>query len=142
MTLILLVWLFSVVPSIVWRGQLTNTCNDFACFYVCDFLITLVWVVLIWCCKMPAMILSSLNCKPLGVWKKKLGWTSTHISILTFLNEASSWMCQHGMECEGLWRPFFFDFTFVLQVGSVSGVATSPSNLYFKTCCYYRWGFL
>jgi len=46
-------------------------------------------------------------------------------------------MCQHGMECEGLWRPFFFNFTFVLQVESVGGVATSARDLYFKTCCYY-----
>jgi hypothetical protein len=141
MTLILLVWLLSVVPSIVWRGQLTNTCNDFVCFYVCDFVISLVWGgglgVLIWCCKMPTMILSSLNCKLLGVWKKKLGWTSTHIRILTFLHEASSWMCQHGMECEGLWRLFFFYFTFILQVESVVGVAANTGHLYFKTCCYY-----
>jgi hypothetical protein len=41
------------------------------------------------------------------------------------------------MECEGLWRPFFFDFTFVLQIQSVGGVATNTGNLYFKTCCYY-----
>jgi hypothetical protein len=147
MTLLLLVWLLSVVPSMVWRGQLTNTCNDFMCFYACDFVISLVWGVLICCCKMPTMILSSLNCKPLGVWKKKLGWTSTHIGVLTFLSEASWWMYQHGMEREGLWRPFFLYFTFfiyftfVLQVESVGGVGTSTSNLYFKPCCYYRWGF-
>jgi hypothetical protein len=46
-------------------------------------------------------------------------------------------MCQHGMEREGLWRPFFFDFIFILQIQSVGGVATNTGNLYFKTCCYY-----
>jgi hypothetical protein len=43
----------------------------------------------------------------------------------------------HGMECEGLWRLFFFYFTFILQVESVVGVATNTGHLYFKTCCYY-----
>ncbi len=36
------------------------------------------------------------------------------------------------MECEGLWRPFFFDFTFILQVESVSGVATRAKQSLFQ----------
>jgi len=30
-----------------------------------------------------------------------------------------------------------FYFTFILQVESVVGVATTTGHLYFKTCCYY-----
>jgi hypothetical protein len=128
----LLFWLVSVVPSMVRRGQLTNICNDFVCFYICDLLITLVWGLLICCCKMPTMLVSSFICKPLGVWKKKLRWTSTHIGILIFVCEAFSWMCQHGMECEELSRPFFFDFIFILQVQSVSGVTRTAKQSLFQ----------
>jgi hypothetical protein len=42
--------------------------------------------------------------------------------------DVSAW---HGMECERFWRPFFFAFTFILQVESVSGVATRAKQSLF-----------
>lgn len=47
-------------------------------------------------------------------------------------------MCQHGMNCEGLWRLSFFSFAFILQVENLNGVAKSKGGLYFEACYYYR----
>jgi hypothetical protein len=52
-----------------------------------------------------------------------------------------SLMCQHGMKHEGLWRPSYFGFTFILQAKNVDGIVTNTCGLYFEACYYCKWGF-
>jgi hypothetical protein len=41
-------------------------------------------------------------------------------------------MCKHGMEHEGLWRPFPFGFAFILQAKGANGVTMNAGGPLFQ----------
>jgi hypothetical protein len=46
----------------------------------------------------------------------------------------SSLMCSHHIKSEGHYKPFFFNFVFILQAKNANVVA-NVGSLYFKACC-------
>lgn len=42
------------------------------------------------------------------------------------------------MECEGVWKPCSFDFTFILHAEGVNDIIMNVSDFYFETWCYSK----